>query len=103
MNVYEPQPLSHNQRGKIQGSVNSIGALIRRHFESLPESRISPSEFKELYKMPNPIHSLRPRFTELASDKVRFLQAMHNEKVSSPFGGEEARYILNNDSQLRIF
>jgi len=100
MNVYEQQPLTCSQRRITRESVNTIGEIIIRHFKSLPQSHISPSELKELYNLPNPIHSIRPRMVEL--EKRGFLQRLDSEKVLSPFGGEEARYISLNSNQLSL-
>lgn len=99
--VHEQKPLSHSQRIRTQKAVNGITAMIRRHFEELPQSRLSPSEFKALYGLNNPIHSIRPRFRNL--EKKNFIQRLENDKVLSPFGGDEARYVLMVDSQSKLF
>jgi hypothetical protein len=103
--VYEQQKLSHSQRARTQNSANGISSMIRRHFTELPQSRLSPSEFKALYKLSNPIHSIRPRFTDLANPKKTntvLLQRLDNDKIQTPYDGEEARYALLVNNELSL-
>lgn len=99
--VYERQPLSHEERAKAQRAANGIRQQIVQYFTQFPQARISPSEFKELMQLPNPIHGIRPRFTDLENEK--WLQAIDNDRVRTDYNGEERRYMrMSSDGQMRL-
>jgi hypothetical protein len=99
--VYERKPLSMIERLRTQVSANSLMGKIVNFFATVPNARISPSEFKQLMKLKNPIHSIRPRFTEL--EGLGFLQSIKEEKVPSESGGFEHRYMMaGEEGQLRL-
>jgi seryl-tRNA synthetase len=99
--IYQRRMMSEPERRKVQKSANGIRAQIVQFFESFPNARISPSEFKELMKLPNPIHSIRPRFTDLEDE--RWIQAMENDKVATDFNGVERRYVrMQDDGQMQL-
>ena len=97
--IYERRQLSPEDRAKTQRSANGIRRMIVDFFEAFPHAKVSPSEFKELMDLPNPIHSIRPRFTELAGEKGgQWLQVLSTDKVPSLFGGHEHRYQRSLDN-----
>lgn len=88
--IYERRTLDEQERARTQRAANGIRAKIVDFFREFPNARISPSEFKELMQLPNAIHSIRPRFTDLETEN--WLQAIPTDKVRTEFNGEERRY-----------
>ena len=68
---------------------SGIRSQILRHFELYPTSHISPCELQAKYELANPIHSIRPRFSDLV-DELELIQT--SEQVMSPYGRLEHRY-----------
>ena len=99
--VYERHVLSDAERKRVQSSADGIRKKIVQFFEEFPDGKISPSEFKDLMGLNNPIHGVRPRFTDLK--KEGWLQEVNGDKVPSGYGGDEHRYMrASENGQMRL-
>ena len=99
--IYEQRTLMPDERVKVVRAANGIRQQIVQFFEQFPDARIAPSEFKELMKLPNAIHSIRPRFTDLENE--HWLVALDNDRVRTDYNGEERRYMrMADNGQMRL-
>jgi len=99
--MHEQRAHTPHERRKTEPVIRGIKAKIMEFFDQYPNAKISPSEFKTLLDLPNAIHSIRPRFTDLK--QANKLIALDDNRIHSPFGGEERRHCLpKKPEQLKL-